>query len=244
MAQKGRPAVNATTTPSRLEQDTPAQAELAVATRGWAVLSRAGFTDGEDVDHDAVIRIARCFGVPSARDGGTEIWPVAPRITDPLSTFSMRGGEARLHTDAAYRADPENRFALFCVRPAGDGGLSRLLDARAAMADVPGATLELLRRPVWRWTPPSTFGGEPDVARAVATRDGRIRWRVDNLDVDARLNAVAAEFDRYLDGHPLVAQLPLATDSVLVCDNERVLHGRTWFADRRRLLLRVRLVTR
>jgi alpha-ketoglutarate-dependent taurine dioxygenase len=219
------------------------ETQQALSTHGWAVLMEAGFTDGSSIDYAAVERIACWFGAPSSRDGGKAIWPVAATTDRPEATFSIRSGEARLHTDAAYRADPENLFALFCVRPARDGGLSRLLAADRALDGLEPEVLTILRQPVWRWTPPDTFGGKQDVARAVIRKDGQIRWRLDNLDVATDLRAVADGVDAHFDGHPLVVHLPLATDSVLFCDNERALHGRTWFTDPQRLLLRVRLVT-
>ncbi|MGI8313067.1 TauD/TfdA family dioxygenase [Saccharopolyspora hattusasensis] len=212
--------------------------------QGWALIDSAGFTDGSDVDYREVERIASRYGTASDRDGGQAIWPVTPRKSGSTDTFSVRAGEARFHTDAAYRAEPEQRFALFCVRPAEDGGASRLLQARKALSGLPGEMSALLRKPVWRWIPPATFGGEPDIPRSVSREDGRIRWRVDNLDVDSALRSVATDFDEHLDSHPDAAEFVLGTDSVLICDNERVLHGRTWFSDPRRLILRVRLVIR
>jgi alpha-ketoglutarate-dependent taurine dioxygenase len=215
-----------------------------LADQGWALIENAGFTDGNDIDYQVVKKIASRYGTPSDRDGGKEIWPVTPRKSGPSDTFSVRAGEARFHTDAAYRAEPEQRFALFCVRPADDGGTSRVLQAQQALSDVPEEMSALLRKPVWRWVPPATFGGEADAARSVSTADGKIRWRVDNLNVDSALLEVATAFDEHLDAHPGVAEFLLRTDSVLICDNERVLHGRTWFSDPRRLVLRVRLVVR
>jgi len=219
-----------------------AQAEL--RSRGWSIITDAGFSRGGAVDVDAVRRLAEYFGRPSDRDGGQDVWPVRPRTTDPAATFSQRAGAALLHTDAAYRADPEPLFALFCAQPAADGGLSRLLAAADAVRDLDPAVAEQLRRPVWRWAPPSVFGGSPDTARPVLGPDGGLRWRPDNLTVAADLAQTAAAFTAHVESHPCLVQLPLPADTVLVCDNSRVLHGRTAFADQRRLLLRVRLVTR
>ncbi|GIH25050.1 hypothetical protein Aph01nite_33600 [Acrocarpospora phusangensis] len=215
-----------------------------LATQGWTVLPGAGFTDGHQIDHAAVTTIAELFGSPSSRDGGRAVWPVQPATTDPGETFSRRDGEALLHTDAAYRADPEPLFALFCVRPARDGGLSRLLHAADAVAGLDDGILGALRRPQWRWVPPRVFGGERDTPRPVLEPDGAIRWRFDNLDVGSELADVATAFRDHVETHPRLVQLPLATDSVLICDNRSMLHGRTTFADPGRLLLRVRLVTR
>ncbi len=227
----------------------PLPARLAVAAaqlaeRGWAVLDQAGFTDGRRADLAHVRRLAGYFGTLSARDGGVDVWPVRPVSRDRGQTFSQRDGEALLHTDAAYRASPEPLFALFCVRPAGDGGRTRLLSARAALSGLDAGTVSVLRRPVWRWTPPAVFGGEQDIPRPVVSGSGGLRWRYDNLAVGAELRPAAARFRDHLESHPSVTEFMLATDSVLVCDNTAMLHGRTGFTDISRLLLRVRLEQR
>lgn len=221
-------------------------ATLAAATaqlgeRGWAVMTEAGFTDGRRVDLARVRELTLRFGTPSARDGGAEIWPVRPVSSDPGQTFSQRDGEALLHTDAAYRGAPEPLFALFCVRPALDGGRTRLLTAADAVAGLDRGMLAALRRPVWRWLPPAVFGGPPDRARPVLSGDQEIRWRFDNLDADGALRAIAARFRDHIEGHRRITEFSLVTDGLLVCDNRRILHGRTRFTDAGRLLLRVRM---
>src|ERR1039457_4598016 len=117
-----------------------AAAAAALSERGWAGGTCAGFTDGHRTDLVDVRRLACRFGIPSARDGHTEIWPVRPVSRDRGQTFSQRDGEALLHTDAAYRAAPEPLFALFCVRPARDGGHTRLLAAGAALSGLDAET--------------------------------------------------------------------------------------------------------
>jgi alpha-ketoglutarate-dependent taurine dioxygenase len=223
--------------------DSIAGARRQLADQGWTIIHGAGFTDGVDVDLDTVRRIACHFGIPSSRDGG-DVWPVRPLTSDTAETFSQRSGEALLHTDAAYRSVPEPRFGLFCVRPADDGGLSRLLTATDAIRDLDGDLADELRRSQWRWLPPRVFGGQPDGPRAVLRSDGAIRWRYDNLALTAEQRSLAAAFAEHIDTHPRLVQLPLPADSVLVCDNERVLHGRTTFTDRARYLLRVRMAER
>jgi alpha-ketoglutarate-dependent taurine dioxygenase len=73
---------------------------------------------------------------------------------------------------------------------------------------------------------------------------GEIRWRFDNLEIDEELRAMAARFRDHIEGHRKVAEFTLRSDSVLICDNRRILHGRTTFTDIDRLLLRVRLEQR
>ncbi|GAA3738143.1 TauD/TfdA family dioxygenase [Salinactinospora qingdaonensis] len=219
-----------------------AQARTLLAENGWALLPGAGFTDGRSVDHSRVAMIASAFGRPSARDGGTAIWPVQPATTAQEATFSQRSGDALLHTDAAYRRVPEPRFLLCCVRPAVDGGATRLLPAQHVAASLPPELLTSLQAPQWQWNPPAVFGGTPEGHHPVLHRDGTIRWRLDNLRVGGTLREHAQRFARHVESHPLLTQVHLPADAVLICDNRRVLHGRTTFDDPNRRLLRIRVV--
>jgi hypothetical protein len=153
----------------------------------------------------------------------------------------MRSGAAELHTDAAYRADPEALVALFCVRPARDGGLSILLTVDDLMFGLPDDLESELRRPTWRWRPPEVFGGDVTPPHPVLSSGGTVRWRYDTLVPTAQQSASAQAFRDHLAGHPGIQRMALPTDSVLFVDNRRVLHGRTAFSDPDRLLLRVRL---
>jgi hypothetical protein len=216
-------------------------AAIRLRKRGWAVLTGAGFTDGHRVDLTRVRELARWFGIPSARDGGADIWPVRPISRDPGQTFSQRTGGALLHTDAAYRDAPEPLFALFCVRPACAGGHSRLLTAEDATTGLDPEVLAALRRPVWQWLPPAIFGGPPGHARPVLAGTNTISWRFDNLEVTGELRTIAARFRDHIEGHRNIIEFALTADSMLVCDNTAILHGRTSFTDPSRLLLRVRM---
>ncbi len=226
-----------------VDDTTAAAAFTQLRACGWTVVESVGFTDGYDVDLPAVRSFAARFGTPSSRDGGADIWPVRPTSAASSETFSRRTGAASMHTDAAYRADPEPLVALFSVRPARDGGVSRLLEAGAAVADLDADTRESLREPVWRWAPPEVFGGDPAAARSVLAPDDTIRWRYDNLIADPEHMRAARRFRDHVERHSALVEAGLPTDSVLICDNRRTLHGRTAFNDRNRLLLRVRLVT-
>jgi len=212
-----------------------------VGRRGWSLTRNVGFTDGDVIDQGALRELCRTIGRPSSRDGDRVVWPVRPVTTAPGATFSMRSGAAALHTDAAYRSDPEPWVVLFCVRPAADGGLSTLLTLADLMAGLPAEIERALRQPIWRWQPPEVFGGQVTEPRTVLGPDGDIRWRYDTLEPDAEPQAAAARFHEHLTAHPLTRAFQPPVDSMLVVDNHRTLHGRTAFTDPGRLLLRVRL---
>ena len=218
--------------------------EASLQHRGWGVYTEAGLVRDGSVDTEAVAELCAAFGAPSNRDGGMDLWPVRPRSTDPGQTFSQRAGDAGLHTDAAYHDDPEERFALICVQPAVDGGYTRLLGAADIARSLDPLLARRLRVPQWRWRVPEIFGSGLSGRHSVLDDDGTVRWRSDNLVIPGDLQHAAAAFAVHLETHPMLVQLLLPADAVLICDNRRVLHGRTNFTDRRRWLIRVRLVQR
>jgi alpha-ketoglutarate-dependent taurine dioxygenase len=207
---------------------------------GFVLLRGCEFSDGETVDAQAVGDLMMVFGQVSARDGGTLIWPVRPATTDSGATFSVRAGAAEWHTDAAYRAVPEDFVALLCVRPADDGGVSRLLHERHARAGMDADVVTALRRPGFSWCPPAVFGGPSTRCFPVLTPD-TVRWRWDNLVVARAHRPAARMFREHLATAAGALELPLEAGDVLVFDNRRMLHARTAFTDPRRHLLRVRL---
>ncbi|MET7483856.1 TauD/TfdA family dioxygenase [Streptomyces sp. NPDC005538] len=217
-----------------------AEARRSLRARGWAYLTEAGFTDGTVVDRRRLLDLARCFGTPSDHDAGAAVWPVRARRSGTADTFSLRTGPAPLHTDAAYSPQPEDVVCLFTVRPAADGGHSRLLPAREAILGLPGGTLAELRSPVWRWSTPGVFRTPERRVAGYPVLEGadRMRWRSDNLLSAGRCRDF---FAAHVERHPAVVELPSLPDSVLIVDNRTVLHGRTAFDDPDRLLYRVRL---
>lgn len=196
----------------------------------------------------AVIDFAARYGTVSCRDGGAA-WPV--RATERTGTFSVTDAAASLHTDAAYRPDPEDAFVLACVRPARVGGDSTLL----AVTDLVATLSELenwprlraaLEAPVWRWRTPVIFDGaplSPSVPALTWDPDGspRLRWRTDNLIAGRNIRQVANTVAQIAETHPARRVLRLEAGDVLVCNNTTMLHGRTAFHDPDRLLWRVRV---
>jgi alpha-ketoglutarate-dependent taurine dioxygenase len=216
-------------------------AERKLRTDGYAVIVNAGVVIDGHLDADRALALAHRFGVPSCRDGGTALWPVRAVSSDPRETFSRRAGAAALHTDSAYHDQPESRFLLICVRPARDGGITRLLHAEDARSDLDEPVRELLSQAHWRWRRPAVFGGGRTKLHSVLEPSGEMRWRSDNLVIPPSLRSVARTFHSHLERHPNLVQVGLAADSVLVCDNRRTLHGRTAFVDPARWLVRIRL---
>lgn len=222
-----------------------------LAERGWTLIRGVPFLRHGVPGERMVLDFASCFGVPSARDGGRALWPVAPVPEPPAATLSARTGPTGFHTDAQYHAEPEDYVCLFGVRPAADGGETRLLryDAAVAALQERGDGPELLAAlclPIWRWQLPAAFAATTATALSAPTAalagGGRIRWRSDNLEPPAQLLPdTAARIDAAFEHAAGSVSLALEPADVLVIDNHRVMHARTAFSDPRRLLLRVRL---
>lgn len=234
-----------------------AAARRQLSGRGWTLLPGVPFLSRGEPDEHAVLDLASRFGVPSARDGGRVVWPVAPTgpssASSPRATFSTRAGAAGFHTDAQYHDHPEDYVCLFVVRPASDGGLTRLLPVETAIfalktrSDSAGL-VDLMSRPLWRWRIPAEFAVTAPVDAAPfpalpAAGSVRIRWRSDNLDpaLPGPLHDAASLIDTVFNCAQGAVELRLRPGDVLIVDNHRVMHARTWFSDPRRLLLRVRL---
>lgn len=225
------------------------QATLAeVAARGWARFRVGDVVTAPERAEAALLEAVRGWGIPSRRDGGSDVWPIRPRLVDKGATFSVRSGPAGLHTDAQYHERPEDLVVICCVRPADHGGETTLLGLSDIWEAIRGqrdtADLERwLRAPIWGFSVPLEFGGGEGVARVSILSDSGIRWRRDNLraEIDGAIEQIADTFAAVCESSLRKVVLPLGPGDALVMDNRRVLHGRLGFADPQRHLLRVRL---
>jgi Taurine catabolism dioxygenase TauD, TfdA family len=177
-----------------------------------------------------------------------EVKPTEPGSRDV--TFTLGACEA--HSDESSKLVPEDIVILWCVRPARDGGASCVWPASDLEAFVrarPGGQelVAVLREPGF------PFGGRlrnpPRVLRApiLFGTDG-IRFRLgslrDGLEVTGQELAgphkqALAEMIQAIEAIDPFCNA-LEADDLLIMLNRRVLHSRTDFTDRDRLLLRTR----
>lgn len=225
---------------------TPASAVAQqLANKGWAVLQRPDIVDR---GADALLEFAKLFGEPVDRDGGCFVWPISSR--NEHGTFSETKCAAPLHSDAQYHDRPDRLFMLACVKAASSGGETIILEFADALRAVQDSGLterqrKLLAMPLWRWRVPTVFQTSSSAIISPphpALTNRRIRWRRDNLVVEgSELLSLADHFDDILTTCPYRTTFPLEPGQILICDNFRVLHGRTAFTDETRMLFRVRL---
>lgn len=202
------------------------------------------------------------FPTPSDQRRGTLLWDV--RVRGPLSgrapTYSEHGQEADLHSDSQIYPAPEPVFILYTLAPARCGGGVSLFAAasaiEAALAETP-AGREAARALAELSFPFSLETGAAGPKRTssvtvapILGANPKIRYRRDaieagfearrDLDVPAA-RAALRELERCLRERVPVVRHALREDSIAICDNYRLLHGRTNFEDQGRHLIRARM---
>ena len=203
-------------------------------------------TSIEDACNIAV-DLGSTIGSLSMRESNQGITLVQPSLMS--GTFSSKIGHAPLHTDSSYRTDPEHWILLICVRPAIIGGETILVDTsdlRIKLKQKPDY-FELLSSPLWSFIGPSIFG-HPAVHQVPVITPTMVRWRPDctqpsspfNNTKNSKLYDVLQWFnDIVLECH--THKLSLCTGDALLINNWSMLHGRNYFDDLDRLLLRARI---
>jgi gamma-butyrobetaine dioxygenase len=207
----------------------------AVATLGIAVLR------GVDPEPDMVLRVAETFGYVRETNYG-RLFDV--RVVADPANLAFTSREIAPHTDNPYRDPVPTLQLLHCLRSAGIGGDSGLVDGFAAAAELrraDPASFAVLTTTPWR------FEYADDTAELSAsqplitlTPGGRITAvRLNNRSMQPlRLPYAQAEtaYGAYrawvsLLGRPeFLLTLRLTPGDCLIFDNTRVLHARTAFA--------------
>ncbi|MRW93629.1 hypothetical protein GJ699_26910 [Duganella sp. FT80W] len=181
-------------------------------------------------------------------------------------TFSERVGSADMHTDSSFYPMPEEQFILYVVNAARcDGGHSILIDGEDiynALQRTPegAAAFELLSSTPVPFRVPAVYAaGDENIEYYIApvfgapTRKGdrfTMRWRYDAIKkgLDTRPDLCTPALAEAVEIMHCVAEQEavrfmeqLPTDTLMLADNHRMLHGRTTYTDERRHLIRIRM---
>jgi alpha-ketoglutarate-dependent taurine dioxygenase len=197
-------------------------------------------------------------GNPISHKGSDQyLWEVTPRdVQRRFPTYSENNAEAKLHTDSSYHEPPEEFLAFLVQRPATCGGgktivlrINRVLDRLQETSDGRRCLSILLDNDFPAITPSVYSDAGAHVNARILTRDGRVRFREDSIRMAMNLTQefmtqdrvwalefFAAMVNRSPDRHGVT----LEKDDMIFINNYTVLHGRTAFDDKSRLLLRVR----
>ena len=214
------------------------------------------------------IGMALGYPTPSDRKVSNVLWDVRPKkgVTSDSLTFSGQMTNADLHTDSQFFPIPERLTMFYSVQCAQcGGGVSKFCSSDeliAALSATPeGAeSYDFLREndvPFQIYDP--YFSDSHNLRDGVDTlvflgrvfgSDGSIRYRREVIDHGLRSKKVALpsnlqcslrEISACLEKRIRPVEHLLATDSLAICDNFRVLHGRSAFSDPNRHLIRVRM---
>lgn len=216
----------------------------------------------------ALLAFASCIGRPVSADPHRPnlVWEVCPKSglpSDYTPTITEHCGDAALHTDSAFKRSPETYVLLFAYKPAADGGgLSQVLSAQHLLNSLSQSPdgrrcIRLLRETRFPFQVPTAFTKDrldsivEWVSAPILSRQGKIRYRHDLIvsALDHGVTSLSPE-SQWAIAHTVreleqltPKSLLLRSGDLLVLNNQRVLHGRTAFEDRDRMLLRVRLAT-
>jgi alpha-ketoglutarate-dependent taurine dioxygenase len=189
------------------------------------------------------------------------IWEVTPRsdLRGREPTFSELNVEAPLHTDSAFRVQPEKYFGLWAIRSAKQGGHSTAIKVKELVEFLTRSTsgkqcLQILRGERFPFRVPPAFAPNYQqsqiIEAPIVTNSPLIRFRIDTLMAGFRHNPELATperlwaikyFERAIKTYPNTLEFKLNDGDLVFFNNHTMLHGRTVFADRKRLLLRIRI---
>ena len=205
--------------------------------------------------------LSLCLGSLTVHNSSNNpIWDVTPRShtggREP--TFSELNDEAPLHTDSAFRILPEKYFALWTIQAARDGGNSTAIKVEKLIDFCQQSTsgrrcIDILYSRKFPFCVPPAFANQnqSEIIQAPILADSPlIRFRIDTLmkgfkhhpelATPERLWAVKY-FERAIRNYPNKLEFKLNDGDVVFFNNHTMLHGRTAFSDRKRLLLRIRI---
>jgi hypothetical protein len=177
------------------------------------------------------------------------------RLSAPRDRLAQ-GGTAclseSLHTDGTDSPDPNDITCLVCVRPdQNGGGRTHLLEAEGIRAHVftllDAETVRILTTEDVPWRIADALGGGTVPAPVIS--NGELRWLSEGVatPIPRRVESALLEFERMLAATTDVVDFAMAPDSMVVMNNRRTLHARTFVPDRgrsHRLVLRTKLYRR
>ena len=158
--------------------------------------------------------------------------------------FSRTNQPLPPHTDSSYDADPDELVAFQMVRSDAGGGDTLIFPVEDVIAGLETPTRDILQRPIF------PFG---EVLRPILWNRAQspcIRYYRANIEKSAQqfghallteaANAMNA-LDSVLDRKGIVQRFRIEAGEILLMHNNKVLHGRTGFAqDSNRLMYRIR----
>lgn len=175
---------------------------------------------------------------------GGMVCPVGPAYFAERAAYANLSRTFGCHTDCADFEHPPDTVIMLCERPAPEGGDSLLVRLDDLLQHLPPADIQALAQPVYLFR---------QALAPILTQVGtnvHIRYNRPWINVMPDLAITQLSSEQLVALAHLEAvisncqvQFPLLANDCLVIDNQRLLHGRTAFADQApRLLKRVRVM--
>lgn len=206
------------------------------------------------------LSLSTCLGKLTVHDDSKKIvWDVTPRhhTSERTLTFSELDGEAPLHTDSAFRKQPEEYFGLLVVAAAKIGGNSVLMRVDKVIqslerSDLGSRCLAILRSDFPFRVPPAFANAEntKTILAPIIADSPVIRFRLDSIISGFKCYSELATpqrlwalnyFNSFIESYRDKIEFKLNDGDIIFVNNYTMLHSRTAFRDSHRLLLRVRV---
>ena len=211
-----------------------------IACHGYAYITGVPTT----FDHYAFLA---SLGVPLPQYDGELIWDLFPEEGMDAVYHSRNRQPLVPHTEYyEWPGLPPHFVALWCVRPAKEGGETLLADGGMFLKELTAAQRAVLCRPQ-RWQ--SSEGlrqkgmGFEGTHPMLEDIDGKpvLRYSHNNMirGADPDVSELFESFAEFFESHKIA--ITIEERGLLVWDNHRMLHSRSGYDDRRRHLRRVLL---
>jgi alpha-ketoglutarate-dependent taurine dioxygenase len=184
------------------------------------------------------------------------VWEITPKdVHRPFLTYSEHNLEATLHTDSNYRAKPEEFVAFLVEKAAACGGGETILLRIASVlkkleeTDEGKRCLTILKSKKFPAMIPSVYSENAAHVEALIIKGETVRFRLDTIEMGMKLVTKFKTperewalhfFSKLVDRNPARLSVTLEKGDMIFINNYTVLHGRTAFEDKSRLLLRAR----
>lgn len=186
------------------------------------------------------------------------LWEITPRKSKGkrIGTYSENSETAELHTDSSYKKQPEKFIAIYVNRKANDGGgESTYLDIRKVLKKMENSKiglscLTILKNQMFPSIVPTVYHKmNPVIFAPILNKNPFLRFRYDTTmyGFERKVKSKSEEkiaalnyFKTQIDKSNFAKHISLENGTVMLLNNHFMLHGRTKFFDKSRMLYRIR----
>lgn len=237
------------------------EAKARIYNAGYVIIKNFGiYALSVNKKKDKLYSVLSKLGNITTHDGATYFWDIMHRgddyVKNNVTTFSEEIGECPLHTDSSFKNKPEDFLVMYVMQPAEKGGDSIYLSANSVIKQLSKShqgreCLTILKRKIFPFRTPCSFNpSTPTIYESILSEDELvIRYRRDCIenglskdDINYDLiNKGIDTFEKALKETDEKIIFSAQKDDLIIVDNTRGLHSRTYFDDTRRHFIRARV---